>query len=123
LVKFLLSLTGIIVFFVGLLQLLLVAGVLTAVPSFFYATLVFMTVVTAVVYVYLFRVKEPAHFTQFFLLLTVVKLIACLAYCTVMVLKSRQDSKTNVVFFLAMYIIFTAAEVIFLYSKSRRNDP
>jgi hypothetical protein len=122
LVKFLLALAGIVLFFIGILHALLLADVLASVPSFFYVTLFFMAMVTAVVYLYLFRIREPAHFTQFFLLLTVVKLIACLAYCTVMVIKSKGDSKINVVFFLAMYSVFTVAEVLFLYSKSRRGN-
>ena len=92
-----------------------------ALPTFFYATIIYMAVVTVVLYSYLYKVFDPTRYIQLFLLLTVVKLIACLAYCTVVVLKKRQDWKSDVIFFLVIYIVFTAVEVVFLYRRTAQK--
>jgi hypothetical protein len=123
LIKFLLAVGALALVVVALSRLLVAQGMLSALPSFFYPTLLFMILVTVVVVSYLNRVDDPGQYIQLFLLLTVVKLVACLSYCTVIVLKKRSDMKIDVIFFLLLYVAFTAVEVIFLYQKTSRKRP
>jgi hypothetical protein len=98
-------------------------SLLPALPTFFYPSLLLIVAVTVIMFLYLHKVADRDRYVQLFLLLTVVKLVACLAYCTVMVLKRRPDLKTDVVFFIGIYIVFTAAEVFFLYKNvSQKRD-
>jgi len=101
----------------GATWLLLEAGVLTSIPSFFYQTLILVPLSTFFIYRYLVRLAKPSLFTQFYLLSMVVKLIAYLAYNLVMVLEDRTGAIVNVSFFLVLYVIFTILEVVFLYRK------
>jgi hypothetical protein len=123
LIKFLLAVGALALVVVALSRLLVAQGMLGALPSFFYPTLLFIILVTVVVVSYLNRVDDPGQYIQLFLLLTVVKLVACLSYCTVIVLKKRSDMKIDVIFFLLLYVAFTAVEVIFLYQKTSRKRP
>jgi hypothetical protein len=83
-------------------------------PSLFYITLFFVAFSTVLIYGYLVKVQFN-NFTQFYLLLTVVKLIAFLAYNLVVVIKVKSQAFPNVIFFLIIYLVFTALEIIFLY--------
>lgn len=92
-------------------------------PTFFVPTLILVTFVTIVIYTYLYRLKNPDSFTQFYLLLMVVKVFAFLAYNIAIVLNNRADAAPNVIFFLLTYFIFTGLEIGFLYLHvSTRKD-
>ncbi|HYG03968.1 MAG TPA: hypothetical protein VD927_16095 [Chryseosolibacter sp.] len=99
-------------------------GVIDKQPSFYVPTLVLVAFVTIVIYGYLYRLKSPDAFTQFYLLLMVVKVFAFLAYNIVIVLKSKENAAYNVIFFLITYFLFTGLEIAFLYFhvSSRRDD-
>jgi len=84
-------------------------------PSHYIQTLVLVAFVTIVIYGYLYRLKSPDSFTQFYLLLMVVKVFAFLAYNIVIVLESRENAAYNVIFFLITYFLFTGLEIAFLY--------
>jgi hypothetical protein len=84
-------------------------------PTFLYPTVILLLISTIVIYRYLYRIKDPSLFTQMYLLLMVVKLIAYLGYNILMVLEDRKHAAANVLFFLLLYFIFTAIEVAFLY--------
>lgn len=116
-IRFLAVLIVIAVIVAGITWLLFNAGQIPAMPSFFYQTLLLLTLSTGVIYRYLLKMNKPALFTQMYLLTMVVKLIAYLAYNLIVVLEDRSGSVLNVVFFLVLYLVFTAVEVIFLYRK------
>jgi hypothetical protein len=92
-------------------------------PTFLYPTLLLLLISTIIIFRYLHRVKEPAQFTQLYLLLMVVKLIAYLGYNILMVLDDRKGAAANVLFFLLLYFMFTAIEVAFLYRVVARTPP
>ena len=83
-------------------------------PEMFYITLGFVMFGTALIYAYLVKIPA-AQFTPFYLLLTVVKLIAFLAYIAVVVIKLNSTVYSDVGFFLLDYLSFTALEIAFLY--------
>ena len=90
-------------------------GVIEKQPSYYIQTLVLVAFVTTVIYGYLYRLKSPDAFTQFYLLLMVVKVFAFLAYNIAIVLESRENAAYNVIFFLITYFLFTGLEIAFLY--------
>lgn len=99
------------------------AGWIEKQPSHYIQTLVLVAFVTIVIYGYLYRLKSPDSFTQFYLLLMVVKVFAFLAYNIVIVLESRENAAYNVIFFLITYFLFTGLEIAFLYFHvSSRKD-
>jgi O-antigen ligase len=101
----------------------LVIGVSSALqlnkPSFFVETLILIVVTTLGIYRFLTRSQNslPLTFTQLYLLTIVIKLLACLAYCVFMTLHDKEGAATNLLFFLLMYVVFTALEVGFLFNK------
>jgi hypothetical protein len=90
-------------------------------PSFLYQTLIFLFLTTIGLYRFLLKTKEdrPDFFVQLFLLTLVVKLIASSVYLFIMV-QSQAEPASDIVFFMAVYIVFTALEIAFLY---KRVDP
>lgn len=87
-------------------------------PEFLYQSLVFLFLATAGLYRFLFKMKQdrPDYFVQLYLLTLVVKIIASAAYLFVMVI-GLADPARDVVFFMAVYFVFTALEIGFLYRK------
>jgi hypothetical protein len=83
-------------------------------PSMFYITLGFVVFSTVLIHSYLVKIQKD-HFIQFYLLLTVVKLIAFLAYNVVILIKDNSQAFVNVTVFLICYLAFTALEIVFLY--------
>lgn len=99
-------------------------GLIPAMPSFLYVSTGIVAFITTVIALYLYRLNKPSLFVQFYLLSLVVKLLAALAYCLLMVLKDRAGSTANVIYFLVLYVLFTSLEIVFLYKKitvSRRR--
>jgi len=100
-----------------LVRWLFAEGFLPSVPSFLYPTTWLVALITAVVFVYLYRLNRPRVFTQFYLLSLVIKMVAALAYCLIIVLKHPSGAVVNVVFFLVLYFLFTTLEIALLYRK------
>jgi hypothetical protein len=110
-------------FICALLKTGLNCGWIDREPSFFWPTLILLTLTTAIIFKYLYNLKNPSQFVMFYLLLMVVKIIAYLGYSLVIVLKDRAGATENIVFFMAVYLVFTALEVGFLFGHLQtRND-
>jgi hypothetical protein len=90
-------------------------GWISQVPSLFIPTTILLFIITAVICRYLNRFKTSPLFTQFYLLSMVVKLLTALCYCVLVVLDSRDGAVANVVYFLALYVVYTVIEIMFLY--------
>ena len=89
--------------------------------AFGYQTLIFLFLTTAGLYHFLLKTKQdrPDYFVQIYLLTMVVKIIASSAYLFVMVL-GLANPALDVVFFMGVYIVFTALEIAFLYTRVNR---
>jgi hypothetical protein len=89
-----------------------------ALPAYFYHTLIFLFLATAGLYRFLIKINEeqPHHFVQLYLLTLVMKLMASSVYLF-MIVKSEPEPAQDVVFFLAVYFVFTALEIGFLYGR------
>jgi hypothetical protein len=120
--RFTLILTGVSLFIIAMTLMAVNFGWMSL-PSFFYPTLILLFFSTVVIYRYLCRVNEPSHFTQMFLLLMMVKLIAYLGYNILMVLEDRKGATANVLFFLILYFVFTGIEIVFLYRLVTAKPP
>ena len=92
-------------------------GWLAHLPSFLYETTFLVLVITLVIFAYLYHSKRPSFFVQLYLLSMAVKLIAYFAYTLIMILEDRPGAIMNVLYFLIIYILFTAIEITFLYKK------
>lgn len=90
---------------------------LPEIPSFLFETTWLVAFVTTVIFIYLYRPHSASHFVQLYMLSTVVKLLAYLAYSLIMILKDRPGAVMNVLYFLALYFIFTAVEIVFLHRR------
>lgn len=87
------------------------------IPSFLYESTWLVAFITSVIVVYLYRANKPGVFVQLYLLSMAVKLLAALAFCILMVLDDPAGSVVNVVYFLLIYLLFTALEIAVLYRK------
>jgi hypothetical protein len=87
-------------------------------PAFLYQTLIFLFLTTIGLYRFLLKTKEerPDYFVQLFLLSLVIKLIASSVYLFILV-QGLTEPATDVVLFMAVYIVFTALEIAFLYRR------
>jgi hypothetical protein len=90
-------------------------------PSFFYQTLLFLIFGTGLIYAYLYRSGKPGFFVQLYLLTMAVKILAYGAYNFIVILEDPAGAVRNVVWFLILYLSFTALEVGFLYGKISRS--
>ncbi|MCK6617270.1 MAG: hypothetical protein L6Q51_06475 [Cyclobacteriaceae bacterium] len=88
-------------------------------PSHFYHILFFLFISTAGLFYYLQRTKEkrPEFFVQFYLLTMAIKLIAYAGFMIFVISRNRDGATANVVFFMIGYLLFTVAEVAFLYRR------
>lgn len=89
-------------------------------PSFLYETTWLVALITSILFVYLYRLEKATYFVQLYLLSMVAKLIAYLVYNTIIVLEEPGNAVANVVYFLIVYLVFTALEIGFLYRKISR---
>ncbi len=92
-------------------------GWIPGVPSFMYFTTGVVAFLTTVIFAYLYAMDSPSMFVRFYLLSLVIKILAALAYCVVMVLKDPAGRTINVVYFLVVYLAFTALEIVLLYRR------
>lgn len=86
-------------------------------PTFLYQTVIFLTFSTAIIYGYLYRVSKPDIFVQLYLFMMAVKLMGYGGYAFFMITSDRAGATVNVVFFMALYFIFTILEILFLFNK------
>lgn len=91
-------------------------------PTFLNQTLIFVTFGTGLMFRYLYRIKRPDTFVQFYLVMMVVKIVAFGAYAFFIVLKDKAGATFNIVFFLICYFIFTALEIAFLFQKTKDDQ-
>lgn len=116
--------TKFIITLAGTALLILVAGTwgIESRPEYFYRTLALLFISTAGLYRFLLKTKEhrPDFFVQFYLATMVVKLIAYGAYLFVLVKTQPQKAMADVLFFMAVYFVFTALEIGFLYRQVNR---
>jgi uncharacterized membrane protein len=69
---------------------------------------------------YLALRKRPAEsFTSVYLLSITIKILLSCVFVIVLIVNDKPNADFNVVFFIAGYVIFTAAEVTFLLLKKR----
>jgi hypothetical protein len=98
-------------------------GWIESAPSYYVQSLLILGIFTVVIYRYLDRLKNPEIFVQIYLLSMMVKLIAYGVYVVLMIIDDKGGANQNVVFFLILYVLFTALEVGFLHRKIARNRP
>jgi hypothetical protein len=94
-------------------------GWLTALPSFFFEILVFVSLTTLVLYSYLYKMPSGKQFVQFYLLTMILRLLGYGAFAFVIIILDRPGAAENSLFFIVTYAAFMALETIFLYRKSR----
>jgi hypothetical protein len=108
----------------GLLVVLIlgVSQSFSILPSFFYQSLVLLTLSTIGLYYYLVRIRKnrPDFFVHFYLASIAIKLLAYGAYLALIIWEDRPGALENVVFFIAVYAVFTALEVGFLWRQISR---
>ena len=90
---------------------------INSLPSFFYQTLIFLVFGTSLLFVYLYKFDKQGPFVQLYLLTMAVKLLAYGAYNFFMIMEDKIGARQNVVWFMALYFVFTALEIGFLYRK------
>ena len=91
-------------------------------PSFLLETTLLVAFATSLIFFYLYRWGKPRLFVQLYLLSMVVKLLACFAYTVLMILQDRHGAVPNVIYFLAIYFLYTTVEIAFLYRKITGNS-
>jgi hypothetical protein len=89
-------------------------------PSFFFQTLILLAFSTLLIYRYLYKAEKSEFFVQLYLLTMTVKLLAYGVYNVFVVLQDKAGATANVVFFMAVYAIFTFLEITFLYRRISR---
>ena len=106
------------------LAVILILGVshlLPSLPSFFYQSLILLTASTIGLYLYLLRTRKSTRiFVQFYLGSIAIKLLAYGAYLGLIIWEDRPGALENVVFFIAVYAVFTALEVGCLWRQITR---
>lgn len=92
-------------------------GWLPEIPTFLTETTWVVALITAIIFVYLYRSNKRTWFVQLYLLSMVVKLLAYFAYNLIIILEEPRNAIANVAYFLSVYLAFTALEIAFLYRK------
>ncbi len=89
-------------------------------PTWYIPIVAFLAITTSLVYLFLQRPQnaDPEKFTRLYLLSITVKILVACVFVIVFVLSDRAGADYNAVFFLVGYVLFTAAEVIFLLVKA-----
>jgi len=90
---------------------------ITALPSFFIQTTIFLLFGTGLLYIYLYRFNKPDFFIHLYLATMALKLLAYGGYNFFMIIEDRDGAVRNVVWFMTLYFIFTVLEIAFLYQK------
>jgi drug/metabolite transporter (DMT)-like permease len=123
LIRFAAVLLGIALGVASLMILAVKLAWLEYLPSYFAQSLAVLTIFTLVIYRYLDRVNDPGTFVQLYLLSMAVKLLAYGAYVVLMIDDDKAGANRNAIFFLILYVVFTAVEVAFLHHKISGKRP
>ena len=91
-------------------------------PSFFYQTVILVFLGTAGIYFYLVDIKKhrPEHFVQLYMATLIAKMLAYGAYVLFVVWDDPNQAANNALVFMVTYLVFTTAEIFFLYRKVNR---
>lgn len=92
-----------------------------ALPGYLYETTWVVAIFTTVIFIYLYRWRKPSYFVQLYLLSMAVKLLAYFTYNLIMIMDDPEGARANVLFFLAVYFLFTAVEIAFLFRRISRS--
>jgi hypothetical protein len=82
------------------------------------AIVIFLATITIGSYL-LLRTRSGEKLTQAYLLSITIKIFLSCAFVITFILADGHNADYNAVFFIVGYVIFTAAEVIFLLLKSK----
>jgi len=85
-------------------------------PSYRLEIILFLFFITSLIYRYIFRFvsKGPEVVSQFYLLSIAIKLLGGCSFIVAIIILDKPNMAGNVVLFLAGYIVFTIAEIVFL---------
>ena len=85
-------------------------------PSYTLAIILFLLLITSLIYRYIFRFAShgPETVSRFYLLSIVLKLLGGCSFIAAIMVMDKDGTPANVVLFLLGYIVFTIAEVVFL---------
>ncbi len=91
-----------------------------ALPVMWIQVLVFLFIAMVIIGVNLLRIRknQPQVFVQFYLLSIAVKMIAGLAFIFFLIWDNPAEAAPVAALFMAGYILFTSAEVVFLLPKN-----
>ncbi len=106
----------------GLMMLAIRLTWIDALPSFFYQTILFLLFATFVIFRYLYKADKPGFFVQLYLLTMAVKFIAYGVFNVIVIREDPAGAAKNVAFFMLIYLVFTALEVVFLYRKISHSE-
>ena len=88
-------------------------------PTFWKESLIFLTASFAVVFIYLQRARRET-FLYLYLATMVIKLFVFAGYNIWIILKDKEQAPANVIFFLIVYLFFTAWELFVLFPRASR---
>ena len=106
----------------GIMMLAIRLTWIDALPSFFYQTILFLLFATFVVFRYLYKADKPDFFVQLYLLTMALKFIAYGVFNVIVIREDPAGAANNVAFFILIYMVFTALEVVFLYRKISHSE-
>jgi hypothetical protein len=91
-------------------------------PVFSVVVNIFMVGLTTLVFRIVSAINDQQRFTQVYLATIVIKILAVCSFAAVLIVLDRDHARSNVVFLLLLYAIYTAIEVAFLVlaARSRR---
>jgi len=75
---------------------------------------VFMLGLTALVFRIVSAINDRQRFTQVYLATIVIKILAVCSFAAVLIVLDRDHARSNIVFLLVLYAVYTAIEVTFL---------
>ncbi|NOS90739.1 MAG: hypothetical protein HOP30_02345 [Cyclobacteriaceae bacterium] len=116
--RFLVGLIGMALVVMAVTLFLIKVGMIVS-PSFLNATLLVMTVSTALIFLFLERThpRQPLDFVRNFILTVVLKIILSGFYVFVFLRLDPAAANANVSFFIINYFLFTAYEVAWFAVK------
>lgn len=83
---------------------------------------VFMLGLTVLVFRIVSAISDRQRFTQVYLATIVIKIIAVCSLVAVLIVLDRDHARSNVVFLLVLYALYTAIEVAFLVLAARSKQ-
>lgn len=89
--------------------------------SFLLSILVFLFASTWLVFAWMARKNQPEDFVKNYLLSIVLKLLAGGIFIAVIIFSDKVFADSNALFFMVSYLMFTGAEVAFLFKIRNQN--